>query len=120
MQRAVMSPMTPDAPQLAGDFWVHPSIGDVSDNSVHVNVAIAVEQPFDLQDTDVGVELVADGQALSMAEGPAPGPLPTIQLVGANAYALYRFDNPDNLTSTTVTVTVRGGSAVFDVSPPIG
>ncbi|MEV4684067.1 hypothetical protein [Streptomyces kurssanovii] len=114
-----MSPMNPDAPQLAGDFWVYPSLGEVSDGSVRVNVAIAVEKSFDLQDTDVGVELVADGQSLSLAEGPAPGPLPAIEMVGANAYALYRFDNPDHLTPTTVTVTVRGGSAVFDLSLPI-
>jgi hypothetical protein len=111
--------MIPDAPRLAGDFWVYPSLGEVADGSVRVNVAIAVERPFDLQDTDVGVELVADGQRLGLAEGPAPGPLPAIEMVGANAYALYRFDNPDHLAPTTVTVTVRGGSAVFDLSPPI-
>lgn len=115
-----MSPLQDETPQLASDFWVYPSVGEVSDGSVRVNVAIAVEEPFDLQDTDVAVELVADGQALSVAEGPAPGPLPAIQLTGANAYALYRFDIPDGLVPSTATVTVRGGSATFDVSLPIG
>ncbi|MEU0084735.1 hypothetical protein [Streptomyces sp. NPDC006274] len=114
-----MSPMVPDAPRLAGDFWVYPSLGEVADGSVRVNVAIAVEKSFDLEDTDVGVEIVAGGQPLSLAEGPAPGPLPAIEMVGANAYALYRFNNPDNLGPTTVTVTVRGGSAVFELSLPI-
>ncbi|NNN30170.1 hypothetical protein HLK59_07300 [Streptomyces sp. S3(2020)] len=112
--------MREENPQLAGDFWVYPSVAEASDGSVRVNVAIAVEEPFDLQDTDVAVELVADGQSLSIVEGPAPGPLPAIQLTGANAYALYRFDNPDGLVPSTATVTVRGGSATFDVSQGIG
>ncbi|MET7474885.1 hypothetical protein ABZT17_11080 [Streptomyces sp. NPDC005648] len=111
--------MNAEEPQLAGDFWVYPQLGDTSDDSVRVSVAIAVESPSDMQDTDVAVDLVADGQSLNLAEGPAPGLLPTIELVGANAYALYRFDNPDHLTPATVTVTVRGGSAAFDVSPPV-
>lgn len=114
-----MSLTNPDTPQQAGDFWVCPSLDDSTPGSVRVNVAIAVEQTSDLQDSDVGVELAADGQILSIAEGPAPGPLPAIELAGANAYALFRFDNPDNLVPATVTVTVRGGSTVFDVSLPI-
>ena len=114
-----MSLMNPDIPQQAGDFWVCPSLDDSSPGSVRVNVAIAVEQPGDLQDTDVAVELAASGQVLGVAEAPAPGPLPAIELVGTNAYALFRFDNPDNLLPATVTVTVRGGSTVFDVSLPI-
>lgn len=115
-----MSPMNDETPRLAGDFWVYPAVGEVSEGSVRVSVSIAVEQPSDLQDTDVTVELVADGQSLSIAEAPAPGPLPAIQLTGANAYALYRFDNPDGLVPASVTVTVRGGSATFDLSLPIG
>ncbi|MFE5894915.1 hypothetical protein ACFQ6E_39180 [Streptomyces sp. NPDC056462] len=112
--------MNDETPRLAGDFWVYPSLHEVTGTSVRVNVAIAVEQPFDLQDTDVAVELVAGGQSLGIAEAPVPGPLPAIEMTGANAYALYRFDNPDGLALESVTVTVRGGSATFDVSLPVG
>ncbi|MET9734631.1 hypothetical protein ABZZ79_29540 [Streptomyces sp. NPDC006458] len=115
--------MNDETPQLAGDFWVYPSLGEVTGTSVRVNVAIAVEEPFVLQDTDVAVELVAGGQALGIAEAPSAGPLPAIQMAGTNAYALYRFDNPDGLApeteTETVTVTVRGASAAFDVSLPV-
>ncbi|WP_432034539.1 hypothetical protein [Streptomyces antibioticus] len=112
--------MNDDPPRLAGDFWVYPSLHEVTGTSVRVNVAIAVEQPFDLHESDVAVELVAGGQSLSIAEAPVPGPLPAIQMTGANAYALYRFDNPDRLALESVTVIVRGGSATFDVSLPVG
>ena len=112
--------MNDETPRLAGDFWVYPSLSEVTGTSVRVNVAIAVEQPFDLQDTDVACELLAGGQSLGIAEAPAPGPLPAIEMTGANAYALYRFDNPDGLLPESVTVTVRGGSATFDVSLPVG
>jgi hypothetical protein len=89
----------------------------VTGTLARVNVAIAVEQPFGLQATDV-----AGGQSLSIAEASAAGPLPAIQAIGADAYVLYRFDNPDGLAPepVTVTVTVRGGSATFDVSLPVG
>ncbi|MFJ4206603.1 hypothetical protein ACIP2Y_44340 [Streptomyces sviceus] len=112
--------MNDETPQLAGDFWVYPSLHEVTGTSARVNVAIAVEQPSDLQDSDVAVELVAGGQSLSVAEAPVSGPLPAIQMTGANAYALYRFDNPDGLALESVTVTVRGGSATFDLSLPVG
>jgi hypothetical protein len=117
-----MSPVNvnEETPQLAGDFWVYPRVRDLSDGVVRVNVAIAVEESTALQDTDVAVELVAGGQALGIAEAPAAGPLPTIRMTGANAYALYRFDNPGGLLPESVTVTVRGGSATFDVSLPVG
>ncbi|OIJ66573.1 hypothetical protein [Streptomyces mangrovisoli] len=114
-----MSPVDPEEPQAAGDFWVVPAFGEGADDSVRVTVAIAVDESDGLQDTDVTVELLADGTALTVAEQPAAGPLPTIGLAGANAYALYRFDNPDRLTPATVTVTVRGGTAAFDVSSPV-
>lgn len=53
-------------------------------------------------------------------EASAPGPLPAVQTIGSDAYVLYRFDNPDGLAPEPVTVTVRGGSATFDVSLPVG
>lgn len=107
--------MNDETPRLAGDFWVCPSLGEVTGTSVRVNVAIAVEQPFGLQATDV-----AGGQSLSIAEASAPGPPPAVQTIGADAYVLYRSDDPDGLAPEPVTVTVRGGSATFDVSLPVG
>lgn len=112
-----MATVTPD-PQQAGDFWVCPAVSD-EDGSVRVSVAIAVEQPFDVQDTDVGVDLVAEGQSLALIERPTAGSLPVIQLVSCNAYALFSFANPENRVPQTVTITVRGGAATFDVSLPI-
>lgn len=113
---------TPDAsetPQQAGEFWVYPTIDEMADGSVLVHVAIAVDEADVLRADEVAVELAADGQVLDVAEAPADGALPVIRLVGANAYAQYRFANPDNALPTTVAVTVRGGSTSFDLSLPV-
>ncbi|MEU0253802.1 hypothetical protein ABZ299_15155 [Streptomyces sp. NPDC006184] len=101
--------MTDETPQLTGDFRVYPSVGRVTSVSVRVNVAIAPEESTDVQDTPVAVEL-----------GRAAGPLPTIRTTGADAFALYRYDNPGGPVSESLAVTVRGGAATFDVSLPVG
>jgi hypothetical protein len=114
-----MSPIAPDSPQLAGDYWVLPSVDDASGGVVRLHVAIAVGDPLDLQDADVQVELFVDDESLAVLEGPAPGPLPVIQLNGLNAYAMFLFDNPGDPPPTTAVVSVRGESFSFDVSIPI-
>lgn len=113
------TPTAADTPQLAGEFWVYPVIDEISDGAVLAQVAIAVDEADVLSADEVSVELSADGQTLDVAEAPPDGPLPVVRMVGANAYAQYRFANPDNRLPTAVAVTVRGGSTSFDLSFPI-
>jgi hypothetical protein len=108
--------IVPDSPQQAGEYWVLPSIDDASGGEIRMQVAIAVGDVSDLSDVDVQVIVVAGGQSLAVAQGPVGGVLPTIQLNGINAYAQYVFDNPGDPPPQTVEVTIRGGTASFDVS----
>jgi hypothetical protein len=114
-----MSPMSPDNPQQAGDYWVLPSIDDDSGGQVRMHVAIAVGSPLDLQDTDVQVEVLVDDESLAILDAPPSGLLPVVQLNGMNAYAQLRFDNPSDRPPSTVVVAIRGESTTFDVSIPI-
>lgn len=114
-----MSPMIEPEPQLAGDYWVLPSVDGTSDGVLRLHVAIAVADPSDLGGGDVSVELLADGQPLQVLVAPEDGPLPCLSMIGINAYAIYRFANPDALQPSTVTVTVRGESSTFDLAVPI-
>ena len=115
-----MSPMIEPEPQLAGDYWVLPSVDGTADGVLRLHVAIAVADPEDLGGGDVSVELIADGAPMQMLVAPEDGPLPSLATIGVNAYAIYRFANPDGQEPSTATVSVRGESATFDVSVPIG
>jgi hypothetical protein len=111
-----MSPIVPDDPQLAGDFFVLPSIDDPVGGSLRVSVAIAVADPEDLSDSDVQVDLVAGGQSRAATQSPDPGVLPAIQVISVNQYAQFTFDNPGDPPPESVTVTVRGDSTTFDLA----
>lgn len=113
------TPAASENPQQAGDFWVYPTIDEIVDGSVLVHVAIAVDEAEALRADEVSVELSADGRVLDVAQAPPDGVLPVIRMVGANAYAQYRFANPDNALPTAAAVSVRGGSTSFDLSFPV-
>lgn len=107
-------PTEPGTPALVGSNWVLPTLDDLSNAQVRLHVSIAVAPDEELTGSDVGVRLTADSTELSQTQGPDPAsPLPVIESRGSTAFAQYTFDNPNNLSPSSLTVSLRGQTAEF-------
>jgi hypothetical protein len=116
------TPTSPsDGPiQLAGN-WVLASL-DGGGQQVRMHVSISLGSGEPVQGGELSVSVTGNGQTLSALEAPdTSSPLPTVETRGLTAFAQYTFDNPDQLTQLTASVSLRGESASFDISggPPL-
>jgi hypothetical protein len=113
-----MDTTTDLTPQQIGTYWAVPTIDSTDNSQVQIQVSVAVSAGDDpLNGSDVSATATSDGTALAQLTGPDPStPLPTVQTRAMTAFAIFTFDNPQNLAVTSIVVTVRDQSATF--GPP--
>ena len=119
-----MDTTTDLTPQQIGSYWAVPTIDSTDNSQVEIQVSVAVSPGDDaLKGSDVSAQATSDGTVLTQLSGPDPStPLPTVQTRAMTAFAIFTFDNPQNLSVTSIVVTVRDQSATFgspDSSLPV-
>ena len=113
----VMDTSTNLTPQQIGSFWAVPTIDSTANSQVEIQVSVAVSPQDALQGSDVTAQAMSNGTALTQLSGPSQSsPLPTVQTRAVTAFAIFTFDNPQNLSVTSIVVGVRGQTATF--GPP--
>jgi hypothetical protein len=101
VQRALISMLPDYEPQLAGDYWVLPTIDHASGRVVRLHVSIAVRDVTDLRGSDVAVSVSARGHPLPVISGPSAGLLTALQLIGVNQFARYVSATPTTIGPST-------------------
>ncbi|HEY6326659.1 MAG TPA: hypothetical protein VIW73_09145 [Candidatus Cybelea sp.] len=105
-------------PQQIGSYWAVPNIDSTANSQVQIQISVAVTPEDALQGSDVTAKVMSDGTALSQLSAPDPSsPLPTVQTRAMTAFAIFTFDNPQNLGVTSIVVGVRDQTATFGSSP---
>jgi hypothetical protein len=114
-----MDTTTDLTPQQIGSYWAVPTIDSTDNSQVQIQVSVSVYEGDDpLKGSDVTAQAMSNGTALSQLSAPdAATPLPTVQTRAMTAFAIFTFDNPQNLTITSVIVGVRDQTATFGSSP---
>src|SRR3954447_21868146 len=108
----------PDTPVQIGSHFVLVTPDDLSAERAQFHVSVAVGSEEELSAADLTVSVSVGDTALEMTEGPADGPLPTVQSGGITAFAQYTFANPGDATPVVVAVSIADESADFDLSQP--
>ncbi len=105
--------------QQIGSYWAVPTIDSTDNSQVEIQVSVAVTPDDDaLQGSDVTASAMSNGTALAQLSGPdQSSPLPTVQTRAMTAFAIFTFDNPQNLEITSIVVGVRDQTATFGSSP---
>jgi hypothetical protein len=106
-------------PQQIGSYWAVPTINSTDNSQVQIHVSVAVAPGDDpLMGSDVTATPNSNGTALSQLSGPdSSSPLPVAETRAMTAFAIFTFDNPQNLTVTSIVVGVRGQTATFGEAP---
>jgi hypothetical protein len=106
-------------PQQIGSFWAVPTINSTDNSQVQIHVSVAVTPGDDpLMGSDVTATPMSSGTALAQLSGPdSSSPLPVAETRAITAFAIFTFDNPQNLTISSIVVGVRGQSATFGDAP---
>ena len=114
----VMDTSTDLTPQQIGSFWAVPTIDSTANAQVEIQVSVAVSPQDALQGSDVTAQAMSNGTALSQLSGPdQSSPLPTLETRAMTAFAIFTFDNPQNLSVTSIVVGVRGQTGTFGPPP---
>jgi hypothetical protein len=106
-------------PQQIGSYWAVPTIDSTDNSKVQIQVSVSVNEGDDpLKGSDVTAQAMSSGTALSQLSAPDTStPLPTVQTRAMTAFAIFTFDNPQNVTITSIIVGVRDQTATFGSSP---
>lgn len=113
-----MDTTTDLVPQQIGSNWAVPTIDSTANLQVVIQVSVAVSETDALKGSDVSAKVMSNGTALAQLSGPDPSrPLPTVETLAITAFAIFTFDNPQNLTITSIVVTLRDQNATFSSSP---
>lgn len=120
----VMDTSTDLTPQQIGSYWAVPTINGTANSQVAIHVSVAVSPEDTLQGSDVTAKVMSNGTALTQLSSPdQSSPLPIVETRGMTAFAIFTFDNPQNLSVTSIVVGVCGQTATFgpppDSSPPL-
>jgi hypothetical protein len=107
-------------PQFVGGTCVLAALNDDCDGVTRCHVSVAVTGSGELSGTDLGVQAIRNGAPLQRLDGPGESTLPSVTITGTTAYADYAFANPTDFPPEEIVVTLRGETAFFDVSVPIG
>lgn len=105
-------------PQQIGSYWAVPTIDSTANAQVEIQVSVAVSPEDALQGSDVTAQAISNGTALTQLSGPDQSSLlPTVETRAMTAFAIFTFDNPQNLTVTSIVVGVSGQTATFGPPP---
>ena len=109
-----MDTSTDLTPQQIGSYWAVPTINSTANSQVAIHVSVAITPNDTLQGSDVTAKAMSNGTALAQLSGPdQSSPLPTVQTRAMTAFAIFTFDNPQNLQVTSIIVGVRDQTATF-------
>jgi hypothetical protein len=112
-----MDTSTNITPQQIGSYWAVPTIDSTANSQVEIQVSVAVTPQDALQGSDVTAQAMSNGTALNQLSSPnQSSALPVVQTRAMTAFAIFTFDNPQNLQVTSIVVGVRGQTATF--GPP--
>ncbi len=113
-----MDTSTDLTPQQIGAYWAVPTINSTANSQVAIHVSVAVTPEDALQGSDVTAKVMSNGTALTQLSGPdQSSPLPTVQTRAMTAFAIFTFDNPQNLSITSIIVGVQNQTATFGTPP---
>lgn len=113
-----MDTSTDLTPQQIGSYWAVPTINSTDNSQVAIHVSVAVTTEDTLQGSDVTAKVMSNETALTQLSGPDQSSrLPTVETRGITAFAIFTFDNPQNLGITSVIVGVRNQTATFGTPP---
>jgi hypothetical protein len=100
---------------LLGPNWIGAQLNSTDGGRVSVTVIVTVGVDEDVAGSDLSASLKGDSTTLSLISGPDASPLRVIN--ETTAFASFVFDNPQNLTPGTLTVTFRGQSTDLSLTP---
>ncbi|HVR47271.1 MAG TPA: hypothetical protein VMT95_11650 [Candidatus Binatia bacterium] len=113
-----MDTSTDLTPQQIGSYWAVPTIDSTANSQVEIQVSVAVSPSDTLKGSDVTTQAMSNATALTQLSGPDQSSLlPTAQTRAVTAFAVFTFDNPQNLAVTSIVVGVCGQTATFGTPP---
>jgi hypothetical protein len=105
-------------PQSIGAYWAVPTIDSTDNSQVQIQVSVAVSPEDALQGSDVTAKAMSNDTALAqLSASDQSSALPVVQTRGMTAFAIFTFDNPQNLPITSIIVGVRDQTATFGTPP---
>jgi hypothetical protein len=100
--------------QLIAGRWVLPTVESNQDGTVRMHVSVSVDLPDALAEIPVDVAMTASGAALELTEGPSQWYY--LETLAVTAVSDAAFANPGGTDPDTVTISMQGESATFEVT----